>query len=264
MSTLKASAKISVRNTSLLTLHSDVQAIAQPFFNKFSLAHVNMIRVDNEGCATYLCDNYHWLKNYLENRYPEIGACENNAELGGDGFFLWSSFSDDDPVVLDSRRYFNLQYGLTMVQKNIDGTVDYFNYGVTNSNPSEKERLTRMIPEFEKFQQMFYDKGKKLIAEASQHAYQLQPLESFSDVVHKPLKRFHLGPAFAYEYLTDKELQCLHWLVKGKSLPEIAKILARSERTAEKHIENVKKKLNCRTQCEIGYIIGKVGIDQYW
>jgi len=256
--------KTNARNKSLLELHTDVQAISSSFLEEFSLGIMNMIRVDKEGRSTYLCDNFHWLKNYLDNRYPDVGACENNSDLNGSDHFLWSSFSDDDPVVIDSRKFFSLQHGITMVERNDNGTVDYFNYGVTNSNPGEKDRLTRMIPDLQRFQKMFYDKGEKLFTQANENAYLLRPLESLEGINKKVPKRFHLGPQFSYQYLTDKELQCLYWLIRGKTLPEISIILAMSERTAEKHIENVKRKLNCHTQCEIGYIVGKSGIDSYW
>ncbi len=223
---------------------------------------MNMIRVDGEGHATYLCDNYHWLKNYLNKQHPHIGACENNTLLRAGDYFSWSAFSKDDPVVIDSRRYFNLQHGITLVSKHDQGT-DFFNYGVTNNDPSERDRLITLLPELLKFQAMFYEKGAKLFTIANQHPYHLKSIV-VDELEQTTLKRFHLGPVFGYQYLTDKELQCLQWLVRGKTIPEIAIILAMSERTTEKHIENVKHKFKCHTQCEIGYIVGKIGVDSYW
>ncbi len=254
--------KVNITNTAtLLSLHKDVQELCQPFLKELALGIMNMIRVDNQGRSTYLCDNYHWLKNYLGKQHPNIGACENNVTLRSGDYFSWSAFSKDDPIVIDSRQYFNLRHGITLVSKHDKG-MDFFNYGVTNNNPSERDRLTALRPELLKFQAMFYEKGAKLFALADKHSYQL--MQPTDQIIQKPLKRFHLGPAFDYQYLTDKELRCLQWLVQGKTIPEIAIILSTSERTAEKHIENVKRKFKCHTQCEIGYMVGKSGVDAYW
>lgn len=51
--------------------------------------------------------------------------------------------------------------------------------------------------------------------------------------------------------LTLKQEECLFFLVRGKTIKEIAKILALSPRTIERHIEIIKRKLNCRYKSEL-------------
>lgn len=58
-------------------------------------------------------------------------------------------------------------------------------------------------------------------------------------------------------YLTKREIECVNWLIKGKSAREIGMILEISEKTVFKHMENLKMKLNCYKQFQLGYIIGK-------
>ena len=52
-------------------------------------------------------------------------------------------------------------------------------------------------------------------------------------------------------YLTKRELTCLHYLVRGKTAKEISTILFISSRTVEKHLSNIKGKLNCKTKSEL-------------
>ena len=58
-------------------------------------------------------------------------------------------------------------------------------------------------------------------------------------------------------YLTKREIECVNWLIKGKSACEISIILEISEKTVIRHLENIKKKLRCYKQFQLGYMIGK-------
>lgn len=60
-------------------------------------------------------------------------------------------------------------------------------------------------------------------------------------------------------YLSKKEIECINWMIKGKSSGEMATILNLSKRTIETHVNNIKRKLNCYKQFQLGYLIGKYG-----
>ncbi len=51
--------------------------------------------------------------------------------------------------------------------------------------------------------------------------------------------------------VTPRELECLTWCVLGKSTEEIAMIIHAGKRTAEMHLANLKRKLNCHKQTEL-------------
>lgn len=52
--------------------------------------------------------------------------------------------------------------------------------------------------------------------------------------------------------VSQRELDCLHWLAKGKTQDQIALILGITLRTVKAHISNTKQKLNCYTQFQLG------------
>ncbi len=60
-------------------------------------------------------------------------------------------------------------------------------------------------------------------------------------------------------YLTKKEIECVRWMIRGKSAAEIGGIVHASPRTIEAHLNNVKIKLNCFKQFQLGYLFGKYG-----
>jgi DNA-binding CsgD family transcriptional regulator len=51
--------------------------------------------------------------------------------------------------------------------------------------------------------------------------------------------------------LTDRELECALFLRTGISAKEIAKLLVISPRTVEKHTDNIKEKLKCKTKLQL-------------
>lgn len=55
-------------------------------------------------------------------------------------------------------------------------------------------------------------------------------------------------PLSALAPLTAREAEVLGWVAAGKRNREIAKMLHRSVRTVEKHVENIMKALNAETR----------------
>ncbi len=54
-----------------------------------------------------------------------------------------------------------------------------------------------------------------------------------------------------FSQLTDRENECLYYLVRGKTATQIASIMLISNRTVEKHISNIKLKLHCHTKSDL-------------
>jgi DNA-binding CsgD family transcriptional regulator len=54
-----------------------------------------------------------------------------------------------------------------------------------------------------------------------------------------------------YPHLTQKESQCLYWLLRGRSAGQTADILFLSRRTVESHLESIKNKYSCKTKAEL-------------
>ena len=59
--------------------------------------------------------------------------------------------------------------------------------------------------------------------------------------------------------LTPREIECLRWVLQGKSDTDIAKILGISHTTVHFHIERVKKKLGVKTRTQAAAMIVTLG-----
>ena len=53
------------------------------------------------------------------------------------------------------------------------------------------------------------------------------------------------------DLLSERQNECLFYLIRGKSCREIAAILALSPRTIETHVEEIKNKLGCKNKSEV-------------
>lgn len=63
------------------------------------------------------------------------------------------------------------------------------------------------------------------------------------------------------DILSPRELEVLVLLGHGQSIPEVARILHRSQKTIEKHRESIGRKLTLRSQSEIVRIVWDAGLE---
>jgi DNA-binding CsgD family transcriptional regulator len=60
--------------------------------------------------------------------------------------------------------------------------------------------------------------------------------------------------------LTSRELECLHWAVRGKTNPEIAVIIGISPHTVNSHIESAKRKMGVNTRVQAATLAHELGL----
>jgi len=64
-------------------------------------------------------------------------------------------------------------------------------------------------------------------------------------------RSYYIGHSIKHTELTDRELECLFYLVRGKTAKQTASLLFISKRTVESHMVNIKSKLNCATKSDL-------------
>lgn len=104
------------------------------------------------------------------------------------------------------------------------------------------------LPNFTKEMANFYLNNPEIIV--SKHTHQF-------------LDAFDLSTSRKYN-LSKRELQCIHYLVKGLSAKDIAQTLGLTQRTIETYIYNVKAKLNLKKTSELITFALTEGIVTRW
>lgn len=74
------------------------------------------------------------------------------------------------------------------------------------------------------------------------------------------ITRYMLSGPYGSSYLSLRELQCLYWLRQGKTIPEIAILLCRSQRTIEERVMKIKAKLQCDNLFQLGNRVAELGL----
>ncbi len=117
----------------------------------------------------------------------------------------------------------------------------------------------------EKFALYFLEEWKPYISKLDPYFINIQDLLGdlfFDDSgIKKPypereakmalLKKIGLFDSLSQLSLTERELECLNLLLKGKSATQIAKLLYISPRTVETHLEHIKNKMACFSKSEV-------------
>ncbi len=250
--------KIHLAKSPTFAHHKDIADICAPLFLNSIYYILNFIRLYDSGNALYLSDNLHWIKYYLTHGYPAIGAFEQNTKFRQQDFVVWDALNESDPIVIYSRELFNIKFGVTLIRR-FEGGVDFFNFGTTQNDISVLGKLTHQRQVLDQFIDEFYVKARKILNQSQNKLFYLPDFEIKR--VFDPQDKLYLGPQFDYQYLTQKELQCAKDLIKGMTIPQIAALRNLSARTMEKHVENMKSKLNCRSQLELGYKLALLGIE---
>lgn len=77
------------------------------------------------------------------------------------------------------------------------------------------------------------------------------PRESIKPLQRRILRIYSLGTKYGTKYFTQREAECMAWLLKGKTINRIAQTLRLSPRTVEYYVKNMKIKVGCRTKFEL-------------
>ena len=68
---------------------------------------------------------------------------------------------------------------------------------------------------------------------------------------------------YSHTSLTSREQDCMSYLVRGKTMKQIAQLMHISPRTVESHLTHIKEKLNCKTKSdliEVGILQGYLNL----
>lgn len=236
----------------LLNLSRDVKEICEPYFKQLGLDHLNYIHRDKNGQVTYLCSNQKWLEHYLAKEYPKIGAFEHNSQLSKHKYILWFGLEQNDPILIDSKEMLGMEYGVTLIRQEGDG-YGFYNIGAKSTDSSIINEYVNKLDQYDNFIQAFQEKADTIL-----HTAKKLKLSICSELPTDRRKK--LGYQSGDLYLTEREFQCVNYLSLGKTAEEIAVILKISKRTAESHIQNIKRKMNCYNQFRLGYLLGRMRI----
>ena len=255
-------ANINLKNHFCLTSQNDVQQICNPLFKYFNTTYFNFVRRYTDGSESCLTTDSNWTEFFYTNRLYQKVLSDRYARspsmIHRVKHIPWTQFSNS-PVRLAQSKHFNTGIGSTIIFTR-SNYADFFHFGTRNENCEMEERYANFPEALIQFAHYFYDRGRKLIDNASTkenrlvlpdrtvHKYETTPKDNSFDlekfITEAKPKKFMLYTERAKEiFLSQSEVSCLSMLTSAKTASEMGEVSFRSRRTIEKHIENVKTKL---------------------
>ncbi len=213
-------------------------------------------RFFNNGKYLYLCNNLKWvefcLQNVHSNEGTSLGKEIGRASKDDYHCFLWPTVKSD--YLLSALYDFNIWNGLSIFKQR-DDSIELWGVAADRQTDNMQNFYIENIALLKDFTASFNLNAFEFIkpASASLAVYKdFKPSNKLDEYDHAKINEFikatkiNKKPIITTKgeiFLSTKELECLNLLASGKNVKQIASYTFASERTIEKHFENIKRKI---------------------
>jgi DNA-binding CsgD family transcriptional regulator len=255
----------------LFTSTNSIIEFTKPL-KKLSLSYFTFDRHYTDNSRISLTSSADWIRHYWEYKLYENSIFERDHLQFSAGHVLWSWLSREP--VYSAASLYGIDHGITITEKHED-YCDFFNFGSINDDSITGEYLIKNLPFLHQFAAFFKYRMKGLISNAEKRKFRVSaprristnPIQHHTEIngeISCPIdqngnSRIYLGDDFENSYLTKKEFELASLLIRGLNASAAAAKLGVSNDTVNKHIKNIKIKLNCSTLCELGFAMSKIG-----
>lgn len=255
-----------VRNLSIK--NSDrLKKICEPLSRYFGVTHFAISRTMSDGHFFSIGSNLDFQDHYYTENLYKHSPLHRNAKFIQSGFYSYNHIKDAEfqksrHQMLD-KTHIEFVGGIAISH---DNGVSRFVYGTREDIGSEKVigLLQNNLPAVRKFNEYFVNETRDILNDALQHSIYLpfEMGEKYDLPPNTPLiqgipatERFkfleELGIISNNGSLTKREMECLFYLSKGLTCPQLAQKLCLSRRTVENNIEIIKQKLGCGAKSDL-------------
>jgi DNA-binding CsgD family transcriptional regulator len=242
--------------------HADIIDICKPL-KRLGLYGFIFTRYYHDGTFIDLSTNLQWSACFF-NKY--FNAAYLKKDIYDDMFRLdapyLSVLHKDNQVWTDAEKYFQLGNGITM-GKSFENYYEVCCFYSDSNNNQINDFYLANIDILQSFIDYFKEKSQPIIQKGLcnkltiPNAYIDQTAYSASGNVDAFLKDINIFVPEKNRSLTMREIACIRLCAQGKTSQVIGGLLYLSSRTVEKHLDNAKKKMSCKSLCELIYLATK-------
>lgn len=259
---------------------NDMNQLIKPL-QPFNINHLVYVKRFNDGSCVNLCNRPEWTRYFYNKQLYKRGLFEGKEKNYQSSYILWNTLADQE-VFKAARTDFYLEDGITIVKEGAE-YCEFFYIGTNQKQPQLNNFFVNNLDLLNRFVLYFRDRGKDLIKKASKYKInhvvidtssiqskelillkQLNVLELKKQFVRDTkIKSYYLNNNQTETSFSNREIDCIKLLLEGKTALEAGKILYISSRTVEKHLDNIRLKLNCHKKSAIIEILLKNGFSFY-
>lgn len=239
-------------------LSEHVRRVCQPLFKSLGFNYFDYARFYPNHTYIVLYSDPEWVEYFLnEESYYNLPPIQLYA-----GAHLWNRYID--PRTLESaKQLFSHSHGITL-KTDYPHYTEIVNFSTHPSNLEVFDIYLNKIHILHQFKNYFINQSNKQIRSLEQ-----TPLRSSMKMSTNKLNELNVNEIMsiightnrqieatlpsipALDSLTVRERDCLNALIAGLSTKEIATDMNLSPRTVENHLDNIKRKLNCKTRTQL-------------
>jgi len=263
----------------LFTSTNNVQVVCQHFFAKTKTTYFNYIRRYKDGSKISLSNCSCWHKYFYENKlFENVLEIERQTiieqpPIGAIKIVSWNN-TPDAQEVQEQSVYFNIGNGISLAI--VHGSyIEYCYFGTENKNIDVSNWYINNVSTLIEFIHYFKDKTANIIAEASlpknriDYCNNMKLLNEKKDLFissqhdsdHVKPKRYFVDIGNKEIPITAREMDCIKYIFRGYPSSQVGRLLGISERTVEKHIENVKERLGCHSKSDLIDVLLESGLN---
>jgi len=227
----------------------EIKRILQPFLDKFGFENFYYARIKRNGECIYLTNNVKFAMNYWEEGLPfKTGFDKPSPTIQNLGM-TWSHLIDEP--TRNFCEYHNCYDGFSFIDRYYD-TLKISSFLRSSPDDNSHEFYLNNIQEMRSWVRNFEHKNGQLIEHCLQN-----PLVLPKSYVIPQKQAFYPKRSINITYngltanFSFRELDCLHLLGKGFTIPKIASLLKISPRTVQTHLDAVKNGYGLTTRDDL-------------
>lgn len=248
--------------------HSDtLNDICNPL-RQWDISYFSHVRMNHQKQMHCLAQAPQFLRHYIEKGFYNFDIHHLQPDTN-EQYLLWDLVERKGLSKQMHDDFLAYGYGHTFTIIRQSGEhVDYYNFAMSCTNHGLNESYFQQLHQLKAFIGYFHDQVNmnKDLREAYNLPLQCGDGEYLSSLnVNKHTYDFLVDKIYvpsANCYLSRREYDCLHWAANGKSQEQIAQILNITPRTVKAHFANLREKLNCFNQFQLGIIFAE--LQNYW
>lgn len=243
-----------------LNYAADLEAICAPL-QLLDIVYFSHVHIDVNNKMSGLGIVPEFFKLYFEKGYYNFDLHMAKPTLGEE-YIIWDSIERKEQSFSLHQDFMCFNQGHTFsIVINHDLGKECYHFATKLGNVRMNGEYLLLLDNLKKFIAYFKDKiaDHKQLSEAYKLKIPLQQGEFLTEETSFNIESFkekiksnRTYPLVGEGYLTQRELECLSWTAKGKTMEEIALILEVSARTIKAHIGAIKTKLGCANLFQLG------------
>lgn len=248
----------------------DIAEICAPL-KKLGITYFSHVHIGADNCFTGLGSCPEFAKLYFEKNYYQFDLHHRDS-ITGEQCILWDTIKLTNETQSLEADFTSLDFGHTFsLIYNEGDSKDCYHFAAKLGNVEINEIYLQKIIELKKFICYFREQVARHRLLRQAYALKLRDpnqiggfctknplslIEKNQFVESIPYQRIYIDGGNVY--LTASEVICLDQFAKGKTTDEIAEYLKITPRTVKAHVRNIKDKLGCENQFQLGVCYAKV------